>query len=144
MVACKDEQRQFEQYWIEELNPTLNTFRAHNTEEQTKQYKERYYQDNKESILRQTKQYRQDNKEHILQYYQNNKEQIKQYNKQHYQDNKEHISQQRKQRYQNKKKMRVCSCGKTYDEGDKCGRYRHYQSKFHSDFVGRFYEVLGK
>jgi hypothetical protein len=40
MVSCKDEQRAFEQHWIDKLNPTLNIRRAHGTDiERDKQKK---------------------------------------------------------------------------------------------------------
>jgi hypothetical protein len=49
MVANVDEQRQFEQHWITELKPTLNTRMAYITEEDSKQ---------KQQCHRQTPEYR--------------------------------------------------------------------------------------
>ena len=44
LVSNKDEQRQFEQSYIERLKPTLNTNRAYSTEEDSKQKKKEYDQ----------------------------------------------------------------------------------------------------
>lgn len=44
MVSCKDEQRAFEQHWIDKLNPTLNSNRAYTTIEINKQYIKEYNQ----------------------------------------------------------------------------------------------------
>ena len=94
----REELRKEEDRFIRELRPYYNIRRAFLTEEERKEYKERYYQDNKEKVIAQ---YRQNNKEHIAQqharYYQDNKEKIKQRMEQYNQDNKEHIAQQKAQ-----------------------------------------------
>jgi hypothetical protein len=44
MVRNKDEQRLYEQTWIDRLNPTLNNNRAYSTEEHKKQKRKEYQQ----------------------------------------------------------------------------------------------------
>ena len=67
-----------------------NTFKAIRTEEERKEYKTRYYQENKEQIAQHQAQYRKENKEQIAQqnakYYEENKEQIAQYRAQYYRE----------------------------------------------------------
>ena len=43
MVTCSDEQRSFEQHWIDTLKPTLNSYRAYASVEYVKQYNKDYY-----------------------------------------------------------------------------------------------------
>jgi hypothetical protein len=63
-LSKRDAERQ-EQVYIDELQASLNSHRAYATEEDNKEQKKHYYQDNKEKIS-----------EHHKQYYQNNKERI--------------------------------------------------------------------
>jgi bisphosphoglycerate-dependent phosphoglycerate mutase len=45
MVTCVDEERQFEQEWIDALKPTLNSYRAHGVDvERVKQWQREYDQ----------------------------------------------------------------------------------------------------
>ena len=55
MVTCMDEQRQFEQHWIDQLKPSLNMVRSFNTHEDTQQQKKQYYENNKEKYKQQKK-----------------------------------------------------------------------------------------
>ena len=54
-----------EQYFIDELKPTMNTQKAHRTKEQYKEYRKDHYQDNKETYLERQKEYYQEKKETI-------------------------------------------------------------------------------
>lgn len=72
-----------------------------------KEYKQDYYNENKENINLKNKQYYEENKEEVLkqmkQYYENNKEDRLEYHKEHYNKNKEEILKQQKEYYENNK-----------------------------------------
>ena len=113
------------------------------------EYQKQYREDNKEEIKQYSKQYSKDNKESIKQYSEDNKESIKQTKKQYREDNKESIKQYYKdnkesikQYQQNIKKIRTCSCGGKYNDGNSFNRTRHYSSKHHIEFVNDFYDRL--
>ena len=113
---CKDslEARARERYWCEQLNATLNSNKPYITDNEIKEYKEEYYQNNKDKLL-----------EYQNKYYNNNKDEIKEYKKEHYKDNKEKIKEQRKQ-------LIICECGKTIQI---CQKARHERAKKHIDLL---------
>ena len=119
-VCSKDEQRQAEQQVIDELNPTLNTFRAFITEEgrkqRTKEYQKEYNEENKEKIKQRRKEYVKMNRERLNQKMQEYRE-----------TNKQKILQTQKEKIQ-------CECGTVMRKGEKS---RHLRSKKH-----QFYESI--
>jgi len=87
---------------------------AYKDKEKERQTKKKYYQKNKEKILKRTraynKQWYQRNKEKVQlqhqEYYQKNKEKVREYHKKWYQENRERMSRQSKKYYQeNKEKV---------------------------------------
>ena len=66
MVSNKDEQNAFEQRYIDQLRPNLNTNRAHNTPEQRIEYQRQYRAANRENINERNRQYKMANREIIL------------------------------------------------------------------------------
>tara|TARA_E500000305_G_scaffold11462_1_gene7868 strand:- start:34 stop:675 length:642 start_codon:yes stop_codon:yes gene_type:complete len=104
--ASKDELRQREQYWIDRLNciKLVNKLKAFRTEEDIKQYKKEYYENNKEQLAEKGKIYRENNKEKIAErgkiYRENNKEQIAEKKKEYYENNKEQIAKRTKENVQ--------------------------------------------
>ena len=165
MVSSFDEQRMVEQSYISRLNPTLNSCRAHTTEDERKsQQKERdaiNYQENKDEILRKCKIYHQENKERQNQvsknYHEAHKESINQRSLANYHRDRERLNQKSKE-YQRlhrdtikvrekayleqKKDNRVCICGGTYDYGITSKRKRHYATPKHTQFLNALYEKL--
>ena len=83
ICTCETKSEAFirEQYYIDKLQPELNSLRAHTTREERRFQCIEYKVKNKEQILEQGKQYRLDTSEHILerskQFYIANKERIK-------------------------------------------------------------------
>ena len=65
MVSNKDQQRQFEQLVISEMNPNLNKIRAYRTEEQKREYYSENKGQMKEHQKEYQKEYRNENKESI-------------------------------------------------------------------------------
>ena len=103
-----------EQYWIKEYNSKLNTYKAHKTEEEHKQYNIKYKQ----------------------KWYIDNIEKIKIANKQKYIDNKE-TKKAKSRAYYDKnstknKELYTCECGKELAIHSK---FLHNKSKTHLDFV---------
>jgi hypothetical protein len=134
-----DEQRQFEQHWIEQLKPSLNMNRSFNTHEDTQQQMKQYYDKNKEAISKQAKGR-----------YEKNKEKYKQQMKEHYKQNKEKYKEHRKKNKEKRnQKMkeygdsirRSCVCGGRYRDV-RSFRDRHFNSTKHTSFVLDFYERL--
>ena len=138
-VCSKDEQRQAEQKVIDELKPTLNTFRAFCSEEQKKERKLQYNKEYKKANKEEIKQY---NKEYQKQYHKENLQQIKQRKKEYYVANKERIAQREKEYrienreriLQRKKEKIQCDCGTVLRKGN---ILRHLQSGKH-----QFYESI--
>ena len=75
-----------EQFYIDKLKPTLNAYRAYNTEEDTKQKKSAHG-------IR----YRANNKEKLKEWRENNKEELKLKKKEYYENNKEKINEKYKE-----------------------------------------------
>ena len=69
-----------------------------------------------------------------------NREEAKQYRQTH----KEAIATRGKQYRQTTKNIRKCSCGVEFNDGHTSHRNKHYNSKFHIEFVDDFYERLHK
>ena len=90
----------------------LCTFYHDKINQNNKEYRKEYYQNNKDKICQRQKKYRLDNKDRIFQYdkeyRENNKERIYQRDKEYYQNNKEKISKRCKikmKEYRLKKKL---------------------------------------
>ncbi len=64
-VFDKEEQLKWEQYHATKLQPNLNTYRCHNTNEDYKYYKINYRNTHKEQIRNLNKKYRENNKDKI-------------------------------------------------------------------------------
>ena len=95
--------------------------------EHKNQYAKQYYNDNKTVIAVQMKQYRETHTEEMKQYQQTHKK----------------TSAGKKKQYdQTHNKMRVCSCGNEYNDGNTYDRNKHYRSVHHIEFVNDFYERL--
>ena len=114
----KDELRKKEGEYIRELKPSLNIRIAGRTkneyDDDNREHKTEYYQNNKEYITQQHKQYRE-----------NNKEDIKEQKKQYYDINKERITQHKAEKIK-------CECGCVITRG--C-LWRHRQSKKHIELM---------
>jgi len=65
MVDSFEQQRQHEQRWIDELNPTLNQIRAFQTDDDLKQQKARHYEKYREDYRKKRKIYREANRDKI-------------------------------------------------------------------------------
>lgn len=90
-----------------ELKTTLNTRRPLRTEEEELEYRNKYYENNKDKILKQSKDYYVENiekkKEYKKQYRGDNKEKIKEQQKEYYEKNKDIINaKKREYKEQNK------------------------------------------
>lgn len=109
----RGERDNFEQEWIDYLNPTLNDYKAY-TGLNEKEWHKQWYIDNKDRILENQKQFYKDNKDRILE----NK-------KQFYKDNKDKISEKRNQKFN-------CECGGKYTDRHKS---RHLKSKKHLKYM---------
>jgi predicted GIY-YIG superfamily endonuclease len=126
---------------IRESNATLNSKIAGRTE---KEYREEYYENNKEHIAEINKEYRDNNKEHIAEikkkyrdnnketitlqmkgYRDNNKEHIAEINKKYRDNNKEVIQQKKKEKF-------TCDCGSCIRIG---GKSEHIKSIKHIKYV---------
>jgi group I intron endonuclease len=70
----KVELRKKEQFYINLLNPNMNSCNAYISKEERLEQMKQYQEDNKEQIKENKKQYQQDNKEKAKQYQQANKE----------------------------------------------------------------------
>jgi hypothetical protein len=120
-VSSKEEQRQIEQTYIDQLKPTLNMIRAFRSEEYLKEY-----------TIKKKQKYR---KEH--------KEQLSEKSKEYYQEHKEHITDYNKHYRENAKNMRTCICGTEYNIGKKYNIEKHFQSKKHQEHVKLIWEKIG-
>jgi len=143
-----EELRQEEQKTIDELQPTLNTNRAYNSEEyhakyyelhkeEKAEYRAKYYEENKEKINEKSKQDHIDNpnkykliNEKKKQDRIDNPEKQKEYNEKRKQDRIDNPEKYKEHLEKNKEKM-TCICGKIFRKQHKC---RHEQSNFHIDF----------
>jgi len=94
-VDRRDAERR-EQKWIDELKSNLNMVKSFQTEEQLKEHKKQYYEQNAVQLLEQKKQY-----------YEQNAEQIREKRKQYYEQNAEQIREKAKQKF-------TCDCGSIY------------------------------
>jgi hypothetical protein len=150
MVSCKDEQRAFEQHWIDKLNPTLNSNRAYGVDiERCKQMKKEYEQrpERKQKKKERMKEYnqrpeiKQYRKEHMKEY--NQRPEIKQMKKEYKQrpENKQKQKEYRqrpeikqKQKEYRDSKKRTCVCGCEYIANQSYAQI-HYNSKWHQEFI---------
>lgn len=130
-VSNSDEQRMFEQSYIDSMQPTLNSHRAYISVEGQKQHNIEY---RKKAVVHITKK----NKE----YYAKNKQKMNQQKKGYYQKNAEQSKQQMKEYYHRSKDIRLCVCGGKYNYGHKSQRLTHYNSQQHTDFVVNFRKRL--
>lgn len=119
-----------ERYWIDELQPSLNTYVPTRT-------KKEHYEANKDTILQKTKEYREANKDFYKQYNKNyheahketlahknkeyreaNKEKLAKYFKEHYKANKEQKAKLQKEHYE-ANKSQILERIRTYQEANK-------------------------
>ena len=165
MVSSFDEQRMVEQSFIARLNPTLNSRKAHTTEEERKESKKAWrandYQENCEAIKEKSrdynithkeqrceynKVYKQEHKEETAEswqrYYEENQESLKAKAKEYHQEHKEERNQNYKEWHHKTKANRVCICGGTYDYGLLSKRKRHYATPKHLQYLNALYEKL--
>jgi hypothetical protein len=146
MVSCKDEQRAFEQHWIDKLHPTLNSNRAYGTDiERYKEYNQRPEIKQKQKEYNQRPEIKQYHKEYKKEYDQ--RPEIKQYHKEYKKeyDQRPEIKQKNKEynqrpeikkylkEYRNSKK-RTCVCGCEYI-ATPYNAQRHYNTKGHQEFI---------
>ena len=95
----KEELRQYEQRYLDDYQPELNSYRAIITEEQKKEdrkvYNKKYKNENKEYFINYQKEYVEKNKEYFKEYKKEyrvkNIEKIKKHDKEKYQKNKEKL-----------------------------------------------------
>jgi len=130
---CNDdkEARARERYWYEELYANMNTFVPILSEQEKKEYKKEWREDNKEH-----------NKEYNKEWYEKNKEYIKEYRKELYEKNKEEYNKKQREynsrpevkekRKEKRKEKITCSCG---SEIVKCTKSRHERSKKHKKYI---------
>ena len=119
MVNSNDEKRMREQFWIEELEPSLNMIKAFQSSDSRTQYQSAQYQANREERIKKQREYYQANREvrikkqreydkdHRLsklirdrEYHHANREEKNKKRKELYQANKEEISRKNKELYQ--------------------------------------------
>lgn len=129
MVNSTDEKRMREQFWIDELKPSLNMKRAYNTEEDNKKwteenkqhlkqywkkynegrkedqkiYNKKYHQTHRERHNIQMKQYFHANKEKFIKYNEERRGKYNEYHKNRYQANKDENRRKARERYHAKK-----------------------------------------
>ena len=130
--ACKRERELYEG-----LGAKMNIQRPYITQEDTKEYYKKYYQDHKEEYIQNRKQYYQDHKEEIEQYqkkyHEDHKEELKQNQKKYYQDHKEQIKQYRedhKEQIEQYQKKYNEQYGKKYREENKEKRNKKIECDF--------------
>ena len=154
----KEQLNSREAHFIRTMN-CINKVIPFLTDEEKKQYKSIYRQENKEEIKEKKSIYYQKNKEEIKEkqaiYKQENKEEIKDYNANYWKNHKKEL-QEKKSIYRNNNletineksklfyhknkddilaKQRVvntCECGKTFALYNKC---QHQRSKFHQNYL---------
>jgi len=118
-----------EQKYIDELKPSLNTGTAFTTEEEKEKQVKKWYQDNKEKLIKKSRKWHQDNKEKqnakAKIYRQDNKEKMKELNYKWYQENKERQKEKAKVSYN-------CECGSIIN---KCVKARHNRTEKHQAYL---------
>ena len=142
MVANVDEQRMFEQHWIDELKPTLNTIRAYNTEEQHKLRHKEYYQKPENKLRKKEYRDKPENKQKVKEYRDKpeNKLRMKEYRKkpENKLKNKEYA-----QNAKDSKKHMCYECEKSFCSNSKLEQ--HNRGKPHNDtYNNMFIECFGK
>jgi hypothetical protein len=130
MVSCMEEQRMFEQEWIDKMKPTLNMIRAYASEDDKKntnrvaqiKYKQTHPEYRRRPVDReranacQKKYYRKPGVKELLADYYKQPEQKKKH--------KDYISEAK----------RTCICGGVYYDIP-CRRAMHFNTKWHQEFV---------
>ncbi len=102
---CSDEKEAAsrERYWFEYLRPTLNKNRPTITRDESLEYHQQYYIQNKNKLLEYQQQYNKQNKNKLLEYKQHyyiqNKSKLNQYGYEYYQKNKEILNEKQKNKY---------------------------------------------
>ena len=141
MVNNEKERFQIEQSWIDNLKTSLNTIKAHMTEEEKKQYQQnnckKYYEKNKEQMLQHYHLYYNENKKQIQKQQQNwkdvHKEEIKIYQQQYQQQWKNKLKEEVK-KYSKKHKYDF-KCDNCNFVGNKSHYNRHCNSKKHKQLL---------
>jgi len=116
LVECMDEQRKFEQYWVDQLKPRLNSRRAYCSKGDYKQWGLKYKRDNREVIRARSAEYRRKNLEKLRESDRNRRAKI-------YKKDKEKILSEMKNRYQ--ENIRKCVCGSNYNYKETYKRNYH-------------------
>ena len=102
---CSDEKQAAsrERYWFEFLRPTLNKNRPTITHDESLEYHQQYYIQNKNKLLEYQHQYNKQNKNKLLEYkqhyYSQNKNKLNQYGYEYYRKNKEILNEKQKSKY---------------------------------------------
>ena len=121
-----------EDYWIQELEPSLNSNFAVLNKQKIAEYREQH----KEQIAEYHKEYYKNNKElfaeNMKQYQEQHKEQISEYQKKYREQHKDYQTEYQKQYYeQNKEQINIkieCECGAIISNNNK---YRHEKTSKH-------------
>ena len=133
-VSSKEEQRQIEQTYMDQLKPTLNMVRAIRKEGTRQEYMKEYRQQHGRAEIDRER-VRAIRKEGTRQEY------MKEYSQQH---GRAEIDRERSRAYRKShKNMKTCICGSNYNYGKSCNRTKHYQSKKHQEYVKLIWEKLG-
>ena len=118
----KEELHLREQYYISQLKPFYNMKSAIVSDEERKQQKKHYLEENKEKIKQHKKQYREENKEkvnqHKKQYYEANKKKVIQHVKDYYNMHKDEVKNYQEQ-YRANNKEKIKQRDKEYRESHK-------------------------
>ena len=132
----KREAEQIEEQYRVELKADINMRRAFLTEEQKKEQKKEWYEDNPEYNKEYYEQNKEKMKEQMKEYYEGNKEQMKEQMKEYYEGNKERILEGRKKYHEkNKEKLNEkhdCPCGGRYTHQNKI---QHFKTNMHKKYL---------
>jgi hypothetical protein len=165
--ANKREAEMRERYWMETLQASLNCNNPYTIyTENPVEYKQHWYEENKEEILEKAKEHYQENKEVILEkvkeYACKNKEQIKSYQDDYREKNKEKLAEQKKE-YRETHKEQAAKAQKEWREANKeklkqqrsqicqceCGvehtvinKNKHFESKTHIEYQNKLNGII--
>tara|TARA_Y100000768_G_scaffold388561_1_gene385232 strand:+ start:453 stop:1220 length:768 start_codon:yes stop_codon:yes gene_type:complete len=160
-ITTKRQAEQKEEEWRLKFNTTLNSRKAYTSEEEKKDRKKIWREENKDKVKEQKHEEYERNKDQYLErakiYYEENKDKIKershekyernkdQYSERakiYYEENKDKVKEQKHEYYEeNKDKIKerrsqkiVCECGVTFSRD---GIARHCRSKHHQNWINK-------
>ena len=124
------EARKREREHMEELKPTLNILSAYRSEQDLKQYKQRWARENEEHVKEYKQNWNMENKDRISecrkeQYRTDKRDEVLARSKKYYHDNIE-------ERRQTRNRLCSCICGDTYTYANK---KRHERTKKHQEYL---------